>query len=61
MRQWSGDSLTALAAVLAVVLAMPAAAAGQGMYEKGRPPGPGAKTWLAERAKLPPYGPPRTS
>ena len=61
MRKWSRDSLTALAAVLAVMLAMPAAAAAQGMYERGKPPGPGAKSWLAERATLPPYDPPRTS
>jgi hypothetical protein len=55
------NSLAALAAAVAVVLAMPAAAAGQGMYEAGRPPGPGAKSWLAERATLPPYDPPRMS
>jgi hypothetical protein len=55
------DSLTALAAALAVVLATPAAAAGQGMFEVGNPPGPGAKSWLAERATLPPYDPARMS
>jgi len=53
--------LTALTAVLTVVLLPPVAAAGQGMFEKGLPPGPGAKSWLAERATLPPYSPPRAS
>jgi len=61
VRKWSGGWLTAPVAVLIVVLAMPAAVAGQTVYERGRPPGPGAKTWLAERDKLPPFSPPRTS
>ena len=33
--------------------------AGQGFAEPGRPRGAGARTWLAERAKLPPFSPPR--
>ena len=53
--------MAAPAAVLAVVLAMPAAAAAQGMFEEGEPPGPGAASWLAERATLPHYDPPRMS
>ena len=37
----------------------PAVVIGQGFAQPGRPKGPGAKTWLAERAKLPPFTPPR--
>lgn len=50
---------TAVIAVI-IVLVMSPAVAGQGFFERGRPKGPGAKTWLAERAKLPPYSAPRT-
>ena len=60
MRKLYRDSVLA-AAALAVLLAMPAAAAGQGMFEAGNPPGPGAKSWLAERATLPAFDPPRMS
>lgn len=53
-------TLNFIAAVAAVIcLLMPASGAAQGFFEPGRPKGPGAKTWLAERAKLPPYSPPR--
>ena len=61
MRKWSRDTLSVAVIVLATVLAAPTAIAGQVMFERGNPPGPGAKTWIAERATLPPYSPPRTS
>ena len=47
-----------LAAVVLWGLA-PAVVIGQGFAQPGRPKGAGAKTWLAERAKLPPFTPPR--
>lgn len=50
------ESLLAIA--LLVVLLVPVAA-GQTVWPKG-PKLPMAKTWLAEKAKLPPYTPPRT-
>ena len=50
---------SALAAAVAAVSLLSADLAGQGFAVAGRPKGPGAKTWLAERAKLPPYSPPR--
>jgi hypothetical protein len=61
VRKWSRDTLSVAVIVLATVLAAPTAIAGQVMFERGNPPGPGAKTWIAERATLPPYSPPRTS
>ena len=51
----------ACTAVVAIWLHMPVAVAGQGFAQPGRPRGAGARTWLAERAKLPPYSPPRLS
>lgn len=51
--------VAALAIVTAGWLALPASAAGQRFFLEARPKGAGAKTWLAERAELPPYSPPR--
>jgi hypothetical protein len=43
-----------------VLLLVPAVATGQGFFDKDRPKGAGAKTWIATRAKLPPFTAPRT-
>lgn len=52
--------LVAVAAALSAAwLLISIGVAGQGFAQPGRPRGAGAKTWLAERAKLPPYNPPR--
>jgi hypothetical protein len=51
--------VAAVAAVAAVWLLIPVQVAGQALFLEARPKGAGAKTWLAERAKLPPYSPPR--
>ena len=51
--------LAAVAATAALWLLIPVDVAGQGFAQPGRPRGAGARTWLAERAKLPPYSPPR--
>lgn len=49
-----------MAAAVAVWLMVAVPAAGQALFlETNRAKGAGAKTWLAERAKLPPYSPPR--
>ena len=53
-----GSGWVALAAAIVWLLA-PVAVLGQGFAQPGRPKGAGAKTWVAERAKLPPYNPPR--
>ena len=48
----------AVAAVVSLAAAM--TASGQGFVAPGTTKkGPGARTWVAERAKLPPYSPPR--
>ena len=52
------SQLTA-AAIIAVVL-LPVTMAGQGMFRRDTPKGPGARTWLERKAKLPPFTPPRT-
>ena len=49
--------------VLAVVLAvlwLASGPAGQAFFPRDTPKFPMAKTWLAQKAKLPPYTPPRT-
>ena len=51
---------TALTAALWIVLLTPGPAAGQAFWAKDTPKLPMAKTWLAAKAKLPPYTPPRT-
>jgi hypothetical protein len=48
-----------VAVAAALWLFAPVVISGQGFAQPGRPKGPGAKTWLAERAKLPPFTPPR--
>ena len=52
--------VTALAAVVCVFLLAAGPAAGQAFWAKDTPKLPMAKTWLAAKAKLPPYTPPRT-
>lgn len=47
------------AAIVAVVL-LPVTMAGQGMFRRDTPKGPGARTWLERKAKLPPFTTPRT-
>src|SRR2546422_11361471 len=54
-------AITALTAVLFILVLAPGPAAGQAFYPKDTPKFPQAKTWLERKAKLPPYSPPRTS
>ena len=51
--------VAALAVVIAAWPAVPVPAAGQAFFTGPRARGAGARTWIAERAKLPPYNPPR--
>jgi hypothetical protein len=53
-------AVTALTVVLGVLLLAPAPLLGQAFWSKDTPKLPMAKTWLAEKAKLKPYTPPRT-
>ena len=53
-------AITALTVVLWVLLLAPGPAAGQAFWPKDTPKLPMAKTWLAEKEKLPPYSPRRT-
>jgi hypothetical protein len=46
--------------VVSVWLLAPGPAAGQAFYPRDTPKFPQAKTWVAQKAKLPPYTPPRT-
>ncbi|MSO45937.1 MAG: hypothetical protein EXQ59_04120 [Acidobacteria bacterium] len=48
-----------VAAVVTAVVLLPASAVAQGFAREGSPRGAGARTWLEERAGLPPYSPPR--
>jgi hypothetical protein len=50
-----------IASGLLAALALPAGLAGQGVFKPDTPKQPGAKTWLARKAALPPYHPPRTA
>ena len=52
--------VTTLTVVLWVVFLAPGPAAGQGFWSKDTPKVPMAPTWVAQKAKLPPYSPPRT-
>ena len=52
--------LASLTVVLPVAWLAPRPAAAQAFYPKDIPKFPQAKTWLAQKAKLPPYTPPRT-
>ena len=53
-------AVTTLAVALWVLLLAPEPAAGQAFWPKDTPKLPMAKTWVAQKAKLPPYTPPRT-
>jgi hypothetical protein len=53
-------AVTTLAAVLGVFVLAQAHLAGQAFWSKDTPKLPMAKSWLAEKAKLPPYTPART-
>jgi hypothetical protein len=53
-------AVTALAVVFWVVLLAPGLAAGQAFWPRDTPKLPMAKTWVAQKATLPPYSPPRT-
>jgi hypothetical protein len=52
--------VTVLAVVIGVLALAAGPAWGQAFWSKDTPKLPMAKTWLAEKAKLPPYTPPRT-
>jgi len=52
--------MMAMAAGLAVLSLIPVPAAAQGLYPRDAPKQPGAKTWLEQLVKLPPFNPPRT-
>jgi hypothetical protein len=49
------------AVVLMGIVVMPHTVAGQGMFRRDTPKGPGAPTWHARRAQLPPFTPARTA
>jgi hypothetical protein len=52
--------ILALTVVVSVFLWAPGPAAGQAFYPRDTPKFPQAKTWVAQKAKLPPYTPRRT-
>ena len=52
---------TAMMGVVWVVLLAPGPAAGQAFWPEDTPKLPMAKSWIAEKAELPPYTPPRTA
>ena len=51
---------TTVTVVLGVLLLATGAASGQAFWPKDTPRLPMARTWVAQKAKLPPYTPPRT-
>ena len=53
-------TLLALAVAIKVLFLAPGSAAGQAFWREDAPKIPMAPTWLAEKALLPPYSPPRT-
>jgi len=53
-------AVTALTVGLWVLLLVPGPAAGQAFWAKDTPKLPMARTWVARKATLPPYTPPRT-
>ena len=53
-------AVTTLSGVLSVVLLAPGPAAGQAFWPEDTPKIPMARSWVAEKATLPPYTPPRT-
>ena len=54
------DRVVAISACIATLTLVPIAAAGQALYKRDAPKQPGAPSWERERAKLPPFTPPRT-
>jgi hypothetical protein len=52
--------LVALASCMAALTLVPRPAASQALYPRDHPKEPGARSWALERAKLPPFSPPRT-
>ena len=54
------SAVTALAVALAAALLLQAPASGQAVWARDTPKLPMARTWVAQKAKLPPYTPPRT-
>jgi hypothetical protein len=53
-------AVTTLTVVLALWLVVPVHLSGQAFWPKDTPKIPMAPTWIAQKAKLPPYTPPRT-
>jgi len=47
------------AAAIAIVLLFPGPSAAQAVYDRNAPKEPGARTWVAAKAKLPRFTPPR--
>jgi hypothetical protein len=60
VRQGILVAITASAIALEILLLGARPAAGQAFWSKDAPKLPMARTWLATKAKLPPYSPPRT-
>ena len=54
-------AVTTLTVVLAVWLVLPVRVSGQAFWPRSTPKIPMAPTWVAQKAKLPPYTPPRTA
>jgi len=54
------DRIVAIAACVAAVTLVAIPVGGQALYPRDAPKQPGAPAWAAERAKLPPFTPPRT-
>ncbi len=52
--------MMAVVIVVAILPLIAAAAAGQALFSRDAPKEPGARSWALERAKLPPFDPPRT-
>src|SRR5204862_26209 len=61
MRQSIAVVVAALAAVLCVLPVAGRVVAGQAFYKPDTPKFPQARTWVAQKAKLPPYKAPRTA
>jgi hypothetical protein len=53
-------AFTALTAVFFILVLAPGASAGQAFFPKETPKFPQARTWVEQKAKLPPYSPRRT-
>jgi hypothetical protein len=57
----SAFQVMTIVATGALVAALSMPAAGQALYSRDAPKDPGARSWALERAKLPPFVPPRTA